>query len=219
VAILVHDIRTPLNLISLAGSALQEGVPLDARQERQVSRIMQGVKRITRLIDDLAILVRSRIGSPVPLTKAAVDLGVICQQALEEVKASHQHVSFGLQITENLTGHWDSERLAQVISNLTSNAVIHAAAPAVQVSIQDKDQEVVLEVTNNGIPIPAEVQESIFEPLVHQGGSSGSLSSGLGLGLFIVREIVTAHGGRVTVMSDESSGTTFTVRLPRVHSG
>ncbi len=219
VAILAHDIRGPLNLISLAGSALQRGAPLDAPQKRQVSRIMQGVKRISRLIDDLAILVRSRVGSPVPLAKAIVDLGPICQQALEEVKASHQHVSFELQSAGNLSGHWDSERLAQVISNLTSNAVIHAAAPTVRVSIQDQDDDVLLEVSNHGVPIPAEMQESIFEPLVHQGGSSGSLSSGLGLGLFIVREIVTAHGGRVTVMSDESSGTTFTVRLPRVHSG
>lgn len=104
----------------------------------------------------------------------------------------------------------------QVVSNLTVNAVVHASARRVDLRLEDQGPAVVLKITNQGTPIPDDMLEAIFEPMVHHSRHiSDELSGGLGLGLFIVREIVKAHGGTVQVSSPASEGTTFSVRLPR----
>jgi signal transduction histidine kinase len=106
------------------------------------------VKRIVRLVDDLAVLVRHRASQPIPLTKAKVDLGVVCEEALEEVKASHPDVVFELQRLGDLTGNWDRERLAQVVSNLAVNAVVHTSAKRVDLTLEDQGPFVVLKINN-----------------------------------------------------------------------
>jgi signal transduction histidine kinase len=117
----------------------------------------------------------------------------------------------------DLRGDWDRERLAQVIFNLVTNALTHAAAKQVKVSAQDRGPEVMLRLTNQGTPIPSELQESIFDSFVHrETASPTSTKKGLGLGLFIVREIVSGHQGTVEVSSTVAEGTTFTVRLPHI---
>jgi signal transduction histidine kinase len=215
-SILVHDVRSPLNLINVAGYALLDEGSLSEAQVSNVSRIFRGVRRIDRLLNDLAVVVRSRVGTPLPLAKSKSDLGVICEQAVEEVKASHPDVVVEIHRDGNLIGEWDGERLAQVVSNLVVNAIIHASAKKVNVLLQDAGPlSVVLKVCNQGSPIPAELQQSIFEPFVHSSDSSEDLSRGFGLGLFIVRQIVAAHGGKVHVTSSQSEGTIFTVQLPR----
>jgi signal transduction histidine kinase len=218
VGVLAHDLRSPLNLIQLAANQVLEGETLSKQQVGNVSRIFRGVRRIDRLINDLAILVRSRAGSPLPLKQATEDLGVICEHALDEVKASHINVRFELQRSGDLTGYWDGERLAQVITNLVINAIVHGSAENVAVVVEGEATDVMLKVTNYGTPIPGEILDSIFEPLVHGNRQPAhELSSGLGLGLFILREIVEAHGGTVEAGSSETHGTTFTVRLPRTN--
>ena len=170
--------------------------------------------RIDRLVDDLAVLVRHRASQQIPLTKAKVDLGVVCEEALEEVKASHAHFVFELQRLGDLTGDWDRERLAQVVSNLAVNAVAHTSAKRVDLTLEDQGPFVVLKINNQGTPIPDYMLESIFDSLVHHNQHIAELSRGLGLGLFIVREIAKAQGGTIQVSSSASEGTTFTVRLP-----
>ena len=197
------------NHVLIAGS-------LSDAQARDVSRICKGVQSMDRLVNDLAVLVRSRIGSPLPLTKTDIDLGIICEQAFDQVKASYPDAIFEVRKSGSLVGNWDSERLARVVSNLAANAVVHASAKKVDLIIQGAGPEVVLKVNNFGSPIPAEMLDSIFEPLVHESRTvPHEMSSGLGLGLFIVREFVRAHGGEVQVSSSEQEGTTFLVRLPR----
>ena len=215
VGILAHDARSPLNLINLAAQHLLVDGSLKNAQVADVSRIFRGVKRIVRLVDDLAVLVRHRASQPIPLTKAKVDLGVVCEEALEEVKASHADVVFELQRLGDLTGNWDRERLAQVVSNLAVNAVVHTSAKRVDLTLEDQGPSVVLKINNQGTPIPDHMLESIFDPLVHHNQHIAELSRGLGLGLFIVREIAKAHDGTVQVSSSASEGTAFTVRLPR----
>ena len=216
VSILVHDLLSPLNFINIPVYALLEAGPVTEAQVSNISRIFRGVKRIDRLINDLAVAVRSRVGSPLSLTKVKADLGVICEQAVEEVKAAHANVVIAMRRNGNLTGEWDNERIAQVVFNLVDNAIIHASAKKVEVIVQDAGSAVMLKVCNQGSPIPEAMLDSIFEPLVHNSDStSQELSRGLGLGLFIVREIVMAHGGTVHVASSESEGTIFMVRLPR----
>jgi len=216
VSILVHDLRSPLNLINIAAYALLEAGSVTDAQVSNISRIFRGVQRIDRLVNDLAVAVRSRVGSPLPLTKSKADFGVICEQAVEEVKASHTNVVIEMQRSGNLIGEWDGERIAQVVFNLVDNAIIHASAKKVEVIAEDAGSAVILKVCNQGTPIPAAMLDTIFEPSVHNGEStSRDLSKGLGLGLFIVREIVTAHGGTVHVASSDSEGTILTVCLPR----
>src|SRR5258708_36190499 len=129
--ILAHDLRSPLHLIKLAAEhLLVDGARKETRTD-DASRIFRGVRRIERLVNDLAVLVRHRADQPIPLTKANLDLGVICEEALEEVRASHVDVVFELQKLGDLAGNWDGERLAEVVCNLAVNAVVHSSAKRV----------------------------------------------------------------------------------------
>jgi signal transduction histidine kinase len=214
--ILAHEVRNPLNVIQLSGQALEAGAVKVAQVPTVGQRILRGAGRIDRLMDDLIIVVRSRMRVPLPLAKTDTNLGEICEQALGEAKASHGDTVFVLEQSGDLNGHWDRERLAEVVLNLALNAVIHGSAKQVQIFAEDQGPEVVLRVANQGAPIPVEKQESIFDPFVHtRAASAAPARRGLGLGLFIVKEIVTGHDGTVAVTSTKSEGTIFTVRLPR----
>jgi signal transduction histidine kinase len=216
--ILTHEVRNFLNIIRLSGETLKAGGSLPEAQSASTARILRGVGSIDRLMNDLSILVRSRMRVQLPLTKTNADLGEICEQTLEEIKLSHSDTDFELETIGDVNGTWDRGRLGQVIFNLVVNAVIHASAKRVNITAEGQGPVVVLRVTNRGVPIPAEMQDSIFDPFVSTKTASASAltRTGLGLGLFIVREIVNGHDGTVEVASTESEGTTFTVRLPRV---
>ena len=129
------------------------------------------------------------------------------------------NTDFELETIGDVSGTWDRERLGQVVFNLVVNAVIHASAKHVHITAEDQGPDVVLRSHEPKVyRIPAERQDSIFDPFVSTDtpSSSAPTKTGLGLGLFIVREIVNGHAGTVEVASTESEGTTFTVRLPRV---
>ena len=115
----------------------------------------------------------------------------------------------------DLRGDWDADRLAQVLSNLVRNAIEHGPTDApIDVVATGRDDQVSLTVHNGGVPIPPEVIESIFEPMVrHTHGAHAR--HGLGLGLYIARQIALAHGGSLEVTSTATAGTTFELRLPR----
>jgi signal transduction histidine kinase len=213
--VLTHEVRNPLSVIKLSGEALKAG-QLQETQSRSVERILKGARSIDRLVNDLSIVVRSRMRVPFPLTRASADLGEICQQTLEEVKASFPDAVLALKKIGDLVGEWDRERLEQVIYNLATNAIIHASAKHVLITIEAQGPEVVFRVTNEGAAIPPDLQDSIFDPFVRTDTPQSTSAHGLGLGLFIVKEIVTGHGGTVELASTEDEGTTFTVRLPRV---
>jgi signal transduction histidine kinase len=214
--ILAHEVRNPLNAIQLSAEELKS-CPLRKAHYRSSERILKSVGTIDRMMDELSLLVRSRMRVRLPLKRAKADLGEICEQTLEDVRAAHIDVVVEVEKIGNLNGIWDRERLGQVIFNLVTNALIHALAKHVHLTAVDQGREVVLRVTNQGAPIPPDIRQSIFEPFVHkEAPSSAHATSGLGLGLFIVREVVTAHEGLVEVTSTESEGTTFTLRLPRV---
>ena len=115
----------------------------------------------------------------------------------------------------DLRGQWDTDRMAEVVSNLVSNAIQHGAAGSpVDISLTGDDQEVVLAVKNQGEPIPAEDIAALFEPF-QSGSGEPEMGGHLGLGLFITREIVAAHGGRIEAASSRDEGTTFTVHVGR----
>ena len=214
--VLAHEVRNPLNIIEISSQVLQ-AAPLQEEQSRTLERIRRAAATIDRLMNDLAILVRSRMRVPLPLTRTNTDLGMICEQTLEEVRGSQSNTVIELEKIGDLSGNWDRERLGQVVFNLVMNSVIHASGKQIRISAESRGPDVEVRVKNQGTPIPPDLQNSIFDPFVRgEVASPGHSKSGLGLGLFIVREIVTTHDGVVEVASTESEGTTFTVRLPRV---
>jgi signal transduction histidine kinase len=129
-----------------------------------------------------------------------------------EVQASHPDAVVHVESRGNVTGEWDADRLAQIVSNLVGNAIEHGGRTPVTVVASEAGARVRLTVHNDGHPIPSHAQATIFEPLA-RGTSEGTHN--LGLGLFIARALVVAHGGEIRVRSTAESGTTFELTLPR----
>lgn len=146
-----------------------------------------------------------------------MDLTPVCRQVLAELEAIHPDSRLQFESKGDLHGEWDSDRLTQVISNLVANALQHGGEDgAVSVVAEEQGEEVVLRVHNEGPRIPENPMKKIFEPMVREPTQKrGANATGLGLGLFIAREIVTAHGGTIGVTSTAKEGTTFTVQIPR----
>ena len=131
-----------------------------------------------------------------------------------EIRTAHPEAALRLDIRGSLVGHWDTDRLAQVVWNLVGNAIQHGDRTPVTLTVEEAGDAVMMTVHNGGTPIPPHVLASIFEPLARGRGENGGHS--IGLGLFIVRAIVLAHGGEIDVTSSREHGTTFTARLPKL---
>ena len=208
-----HDLRNPLNSISLSAASLAEASGLDDKQRETVSRIMGSVRRLDRMVSDVLDFARGRLGSAMPIALAATDLVPLLREIADEVQSANPGFTIDLEAIGELAGQWDAERLKQAISNLLVNAIQHGSGKKVRISAKSDGSFALLEVYNDGSPIPRELLGTIFDPLVH-GRNSDQNRTGLGLGLFIVNEIVSAHRGTITVTSSADAGTTFSVRLP-----
>jgi signal transduction histidine kinase len=145
-----------------------------------------------------------------------MDAGPVCEMVIAELEGSHPHAVIRYTSKGDLRGEWDSDRLAQVLSNLVGNALQHGDADKpIGVLAQSQGEQIELAIRNAGPPIPASALNSIFEPNVRNVQDPTRAPTGLGLGLYIAKELVTAHGGTLSVTSTDADGTTFTVRLPR----
>ena len=212
VGILGHDLRSPLAAITAGAALLARAADDDPRQARVASRILNSAQRMERMIADFLDLTRMRLGGTIPLKPGHTDLHQVCQEVVLEFQASHPDRVVHFESRGGVTGQWDADRLAQVVSNLVGNAIQHGANAPVTVVASGTDEGVTLTVHNQGDPIPPHAQAKIFEPLAR---GSSEPTHNLGLGLFIARAIVIAHGGDICVHSGEQSGTTFEVTLPR----
>jgi signal transduction histidine kinase len=146
-----------------------------------------------------------------------VYLASFCEDVVEEVRAAHPEATVGVELLGTPEGSWDAARLSQLLSNLVTNAIIHGEAERpVTVTVAEADGLATVAVHNEGPPIPSDALPALFRPPLDRapGKPRHHGSSGLGLGLYIAREIALAHGGSLDVASDAESGTTFTVRLP-----
>ena len=207
VSILGHDLRTPLGAIRLAAEAIVRSTP-DARALRPAGRILTSADRMKRLIEQLLDYARARQGQGMPLHLGRVHLGELCRQAVQELEDANPQASLVLQDAGDLSGTWDADRLAQVVSNLVGNAVQHGAkGKPITVDVDGTDESTVrLRVQNVGA-VPSEVLPTLFEPFKRMAAHATSAAgrTGLGLGLFIAREIAQAHGGDVRVQSSGSA--------------
>ncbi len=209
VSILGHDLRSPLSAVLLSSSRLVADPKLGPVQRRAAERISVSARRMERMVHDILDFARGRLGGGIAVNVSEQDLGGITTRALEELRLAHPTRTLKLDLEGELRGRWDAERMEQVLSNLVGNAVTHGEDP-IRVRLIGSGGEVRLEVHNAGLPIPPDVLPRLFEPF-RSGSRKGP---GLGLGLYIVAEVVHAHGGTVEVTSEEGD-TCFTARLPR----
>ena len=216
-AVLGHDLRNPLAAIEMSATFLSRSEGLDDRHARAAARILNASERMNRMVGDLLDLTRTRLGEGISVTRRSTNLGTVCRRALDELEAFHPDRDIVFECEGDLIGEWDEDRLEQIISNLAGNALQHGDGRRVTVRARATDGNVTLTVHNFGETIPRSAFSTIFDPMVRASTDDddpGRVRS-LGLGLFIVRELVAAHGGTVSVESLEEAGTTFTVRLPR----
>ncbi|MEA5451882.1 sensor histidine kinase [Leptolyngbya sp. CCNP1308] len=220
-AILGHDLRNPLNSISMAAQLLSRTTDKHLDSPRALSVIETNTEMITRLIRDLIDFASTGPGSTMPLTRSPVDLEKLCHQVFEEFCVAYPQRTLRFQADGDLTGDCDAARLRQVVSNLMGNALQHGSTEGpIELSVASDGATVVLSVRNEGPPIPPEMLATIFDPLTRYtmpDSTAQRVPGSVGLGVYIVREIVVAHGGTVEVASTAEEGTTFTVRLPRSH--
>ncbi len=208
-----HDLRNPLNSVLMGTTMLLEHGELPPAQVKILLRIKSSSHRMARMIADLLDFERSRQGG-IPIVRTNIALRPIVAQVVEEMELSQPTRTIELYANGEAMGAWDADRFAQVASNLIGNAIQHSPAnTAVRVSITDTRDSIVLEVSNEHAgAIAADDLSRIFEPF-----RRGKQSSGLGLGLYIVKQIAEAHGGAVTAVS-EANRTSFTVTLPRTNA-
>lgn len=212
IAILGHDLRNPLSAVSSGAELLLHRKALSDDNERIVRRMVSSTHRMARIIEQLLDWTRSRRGG-IPIERKPADLGIVCAEVIAEIEAANPRRTIRVLREGNLEGHWDVDRIGQALSNLVGNAIVHSPADApVTVRLIGTTNDIRLEVNNAGPPIPTDVVPTLFEPFRRLDLSH---SVGLGLGLYIVRAIVRAHGGSIDVESDGERGTTFSIVIPR----
>lgn len=210
IGILGHDLRNPLNSIVLAAALLLRRGRLDDEDAESAARIIRSSHRIDRMIAQTLDLTRARLGGGLPIEVEPTDLREVCRNVVDEFDATIQ-----LAVEGDVTGTWDADRLTEVLSNIVGNAIACAAPETVvAVKAHADGPNVVVEISNQGDSIPAEVLPFIFEPFRRAQQHTKSATGNLGLGLYIAHQIVLSHGGMLDAHSAGGT-TTFVMRLPR----
>jgi phosphoserine phosphatase RsbU/P len=219
IGIVSHDLRNPISAIAMATAVLQAQGTLSERQQHVVARLASSAERARRLLRDFLDLSQARSEGRIPIAPAPSNVREIIAGVLAELQITHPLRHASVEHDGDGTATWDGARIAQVVTNLLGNAFQHGSPTGVvQLSTRDEDDEVVITIHNDGPPIRPDDLPRVFEPFRRGAGSAATADRSVGLGLFISREIVQAHGGRIEVRSSAEDGTTFTVRLPR-HAG
>jgi signal transduction histidine kinase len=218
VAVLGHDLRTPLGAVIMASRFMLDTGELVEPHLTLVGRIAHSATRMNEMVGDLLEFTRNRLGSGVPITRQRMDLAKEAAHAIDEITSANPRTVVKLNVSGDVTGDWDAGRVGQVISNLLGNAVQHGDADeTISVTVRGESRNVVLQIHNHGSAIPAEELPGLFSPFkrIRSEAMAEKASTSLGLGLYIVERIVVAHGGTIDVQSTDDGGTFFTVRLPR----
>jgi len=211
-AVVGHDLRNPLNVVSMTSSMLATSP--DPEIQKSATRLRNSSTRMLQIIDELFDLSRARLGGGIPIDRRPVDLASISAKTVAEFETSCPDRKVLLSCEGDLHGEWDGGRLAQVLSNLVGNAVRHGTAgEPITLDLRGTGDEVSISVHNRG-HIPEDLAPRLFEPF-QSGAGPRTRTEGLGLGLYIVQQIVIAHAGEVHVTSSPEHGTTFRIRLPR----
>ena len=211
-----HELRTPLTALRLQVQNLLRGVTSGTGMAVEVlaQKLRASVRQTERInaLVDLLLDVSRMTRGPIELKRTSVDLAELARELL--ARTADELAAGGVAVTldaEPVLGEWDPARLEQVVGNLLSNALKYGNRKPVHLKVWREGAFAMLTVTDTGLGVPASEHRRIFERFerAHSGGQSG-----MGLGLWIVREIVDAHGGSISLASVPDQGSTFTVRLP-----
>lgn len=217
--ILGHDLRSPLQSVSVGAAYLMRSQNADSKMIQLGARMFNSAMRMGEMLDDLLDFTKIRIGGGLKISPGQTDLVPVFGQIVEEFLASHPERAIRHVATGNCCGNWDGRRIGQVGQNLIGNALQYSAADSViEITMQGSVENVVFSVRNQGVPIPAAEQRNIFDPLrrhVANESEKAFTTKNLGLGLYIAREVVMAHHGTISLSSTEAAGTIFTVTLPK----
>jgi len=216
-ALLAHDLRSPLSAM-LASARLLQRRTQDQAALDAAGRIVASGNRMARMIEDMLDLARARLGGGILVKREAADFKALVERSLREHQAAAPERPIEASYAGDFAGFWDPERIAQVASNLIGNALKHGTPDgAIQVRLDGSDCDHVTLVVKNGGTIPPDIVPYLFDPF-RGGQRQTGRGDGLGLGLYIVSQIVQAHDGRVDVKTGEGEETAFHVRLPRASS-
>ncbi|HTV21460.1 MAG TPA: ATP-binding protein [Polyangiaceae bacterium] len=216
IGIVSHDLRNPLSSMLLGVHLLLLDEEQNATVTKTLLRMQRSGQRAQKMIADLLDFTQARLGGGIPVERKDVSLRQIVQPVIEEAVTLHPERELLVSHQGDGAGAWDPDRLAQVASNLVVNALRYSASGTpVTVRTACDDDVAVLEVHNFGEPITAELRARLFQPMQRGVGKADATTRSVGLGLYIVEQIVRGHGGTVEVESAAPQGTTFRVRLPR----
>lgn len=219
-AILGHDLRTPLSAIAMAGALLERSPADTQRNVATGKRLRRSAATMSSMVNDLLEYARTQLGGKMPMTPLAADMRDICRAAIEDARAAYPDCVFEAEESGDLSGTFDSVRLQQVITNLLANAAQYRSPDSpVRLRSEASAGHVSVRVSNLGAVIPPEALQIIFTPMVQldlADGQTPRQTASLGLGLFIARQTTLAHQGEISVASSRETGTAFTIRIPRV---
>jgi len=214
IGVVSHDLRGPLQTIHLACEMLL--IAAGDHQRPALERAQRAAQRATSLVNDLLDATRARLAGVLPIDAASIDVAHVVEHVVEEFRQRHPNRSIDLELAGETSAIADPKRLSQLLENLLGNAIQHSPSSSkVAVSLRGDHSTIALQVENAGKPIPPELQDRIFEPLERAEAAKSDPTHSVGLGLFIAREIVKAHGGTIDVTSSSATGLTrFSVSLP-----
>lgn len=213
-SIVSHELRTPLTTMKGYAQMLRRKLVDDPEGQRFASSIDAQVSRLSRLVDDLLDVTRFARGQ-FELARRKVDLRPILEETVNRFRVISQRHDLALEIDAgSYVGHWDRDRLEQVLNNLVSNAIKYSPqGGTVTVGAHHDDGRIVVFVRDEGVGIPEEDQQHLFERF-YRGVNEMHDVKGLGLGLYVTQRVVDAHGGEVRVRSKEGEGSEFSFTLP-----
>ncbi|HET8748482.1 MAG TPA: sensor histidine kinase [Ramlibacter sp.] len=217
IGILGHDIRNPLGTILMSVAGLVRSGKLS---EASAAPISNAATRIKAIIEQVVDFTRAQADGVMPIVRKPGDLAQQLARVVEETQVRHPARMVRMDASGDFQGCWDEGRMGQLLSNLLGNALLHGSLwTEVTVRMWSTPGDVCVSVHNYGEPIPEEERELIFQPLKrgaqYRTRDRRRDAAGLGLGLYICREIVLSHGGKLTIDSTRADGTTFSVSLPR----
>jgi signal transduction histidine kinase len=213
VAVLGHDLRTPLSAIVTSAHILQR-TDDPAIVRRVAEQLQQSGQRMSRMIEDILDLARARLAGGIPLQRARMDLAQLIRKTVAECSSAHPDCELRFSHAGDPVGDWDGERLAQVASNLIGNALQHGErSQPIDIHLDGTQPDVAILTVSNAGSIPEATLPHIFDPF-RAGAERPLRNEGLGLGLFIVQQIVHGHRGHIDVQSTPAA-TRFQVTIPR----
>ena len=217
-AILGHDLRNPLATTITSASMLMSYEDISDKVRSNAARIYTTSQRMNLLITDLMDFTKSQLGIKFSVKLAPANIANICKDIIDEQKIVHSERKIVEKVKGSFDGNWDEQRIGQLFSNLLGNAIQHGDSKSpIEINLSSSQDAVKIIITNQGKPIPILKLPHIFEPLVRHAENENadySQKTSLGLGLYIVKQIVLAHNGTLNVSSTEKKGTTFEITLP-----